>query len=47
MADKAVESGPRIGVAATLSTTLDPTVDLIERRAAALGKQIELTSRGV
>jgi len=45
MADKAVAIGKRIGVVATLSTTLDPTADLIQRRAALAGKQIELTSR--
>jgi Asp/Glu/hydantoin racemase len=45
MADKAVQTGKRIGVIATLSTTLEPTADLIQRRAALAGKQIELTSR--
>jgi len=45
MADKAVQSGRHIGVIATLPTTLNPTVDLVRRRAAAAGKQIELTSR--
>jgi len=45
MADKAVATGKRIGVIATLSTTLEPTADLIQRRAALAGKQIELTSR--
>ncbi len=45
MADQAVASGKRIGVIATLTTTLEPTADLIRRRAAAAGKQIELTSR--
>lgn len=45
MADNAVASGKRIGVIATLRTTLEPTADLISRRAAAAGKQIELTSR--
>ena len=44
MADKAVAVGKRIGVIATLSTTLEPTADLISRRAALAGKQIELTS---
>jgi Asp/Glu/hydantoin racemase len=42
MADKAVEAGKRIGVIATLSTTLQPTSDLVKRRAAAAGKVIEL-----
>ena len=45
MADRAVQSGRRIGVVATLPTTLEPTADLISRRAALAGKQIELTSR--
>lgn len=45
MADKAVASGKRIGVIATLRTTLEPTADLISRRATAAGKQIELTSK--
>lgn len=45
MADKAVQTGRRIGVIATLSTTLEPTADLILRRAGLAGKQIELTSR--
>src|SRR6185295_1692486 len=42
MADKAVQTGKRIGVIATLSTTLNPTTDLVKRRAAAAGKAIEL-----
>lgn len=45
MADKAVQTGKRIGVIATLATTLEPTADLISRRAASAGRQIELTSR--
>jgi Asp/Glu/hydantoin racemase len=45
MADKAVSIGKKIGVAATLSTTLEPTADLILRRAAAAEKKIELTSK--
>lgn len=44
MADKAVQIGTRIGVIATLSTTLGPTSDLVKRRAALAGKAIELTS---
>ena len=44
MADLAVQTGKRIGVIATLSTTLQPTSDLVERRAALAGKEIELTS---
>lgn len=45
MADRAVALGDRIGVLATLSTTLDPTADLVRRRAAAAGKEITLTAR--
>ena len=45
MADKAVATGRKIGVVATLSTTLEPTADLILRRAAIAGKKIELTSK--
>ena len=45
MADKAVEMGSRIGVLATLSTTLEPTSDLVRRRADFAGKKIELISR--
>lgn len=45
MADLAVQSGTRIGVIATLATTLEPTADLVLRRAAKAGKKIELTSR--
>lgn len=45
MADAAVAAGKRIGVIATLPTTLNPTSDLVRRRAARAGKEIELTSR--
>ncbi len=45
MADKAVAAGKKIGVVATLSTTLEPTAELIERRAALAEKKIELTSK--
>ena len=45
MADKAVQTGRRVGVIATLRTTLEPTADLISRRAQKAGKQIELTSK--
>lgn len=44
MADIAVQTGSKIGVIATLPTTLEPTSDLVQRRATAAGKQIELTS---
>jgi len=45
MADQAVTVGKKIGVIATLATTLEPTADLISRRAALAGKKIELTSQ--
>jgi Asp/Glu/hydantoin racemase len=45
MADRAVATARRIGVIATLSTTLEPTADLIRRRAAAAGRTIELSTR--
>ena len=45
MADLAVQTGSRIGVIATLPTTLAPTSDLVKRRAQAAGKTIELTSK--
>lgn len=45
MADKAVQLGRRIGVVATLATTLEPTAELVQRRAAVAGKEIELTAR--
>lgn len=45
MADLAVQTGRRIGVIATLATTMDPTSDLVLRRARAAGREIALTSR--
>lgn len=45
MADMAVAMGTKIGVVATLSTTLEPTSDLVRRRAIAAGKEIELTAQ--
>lgn len=45
MADLAVNTGKRIGVIATLPTTLGPTSDLVLRRAALANKEIELTSK--
>jgi Asp/Glu/hydantoin racemase len=44
MADKAILSGKKIGVIATLNTTLEPTCDLVKRRAIFLNKEIELTA---
>jgi len=45
MADQAVQMGAKIGVVATLSTTLEPTSDLVRRRALVAGKKIELISK--
>ena len=45
MADLAVSKGTRIGVVATLPTTLEPTADLVKRRAQVAGKDIQLTSK--
>src|SRR5271166_1050121 len=45
MAERALEYGSRIGVAATLSTTLKPTADLIQRKAAEVSKQVTVVSK--
>src|SRR5690606_33977846 len=45
MADKAILSGKKIGVIATLPTTLEPTSDLVRRRAIVLGRDVEITSK--
>lgn len=42
MAEAAVARGQRIGVAATLLTTLEPTSELLRRKAREAGKQVEL-----
>lgn len=42
MANAAVKAGTRIGVVATLSTTLEPTKQLVQQCADAQGKKIEL-----
>jgi Asp/Glu/hydantoin racemase len=47
MADEAVATGSRIGVVATLPSTLEPTVALIRSRATAVGRDVELTSQVV
>jgi len=44
MADEAVRRGPRIGVLATLATTLRPTAELIRRRAEAAARDVEVES---
>jgi Asp/Glu/hydantoin racemase len=43
MASAAVESGRRIGVLATVASTLNPTVELLRRCAQGLEKDVELT----
>jgi Asp/Glu/hydantoin racemase len=45
LAERAVATGRRIGVIATLPTTLDPTADLIGRCAAAAGREVAITAR--
>ena len=42
MAEEAVARGHRIGVAATLRTTLEPTVALLREKAARAGREIEI-----
>jgi Asp/Glu/hydantoin racemase len=42
MADQAILTGKKIGVVATLNTTLEPTCDLVKRRAIVLNKEIEI-----
>jgi Asp/Glu/hydantoin racemase len=42
MAEAAVARGRRIGVAATLRATLEPTSDLLHRKAQEAGKEVEL-----
>lgn len=45
MADEAVRTGKRVGVIATLSTTLEPTVELVRRRAGKAGATVEVVSK--
>ncbi len=45
MADQAVQMGTKIGVVATLPTTLAPTQDLVRRRAIAAQKEVEITAK--
>jgi Asp/Glu/hydantoin racemase len=42
MVDKAVSMGRRIGVAATLRTTLEPTLALVKETAERVGKDVEI-----
>jgi len=45
MATLAVQKGPRIGVVATLASTLTPTADLIRVKAAAQARDVRVTPR--
>jgi Asp/Glu/hydantoin racemase len=42
MAERAVRLGRRIGVAATLRTTLQPTLELLRAKALDAGRQVDL-----
>jgi Asp/Glu/hydantoin racemase len=42
MAECAVATGRRVGIVATLSTTLQPTAELVRRKAAEAGRDIEI-----
>ena len=44
MAERAVALGDRVGVAATLPTTLDPTVGLVRRAAERAGTVVDVTT---
>lgn len=44
MAETAVRTGTRIGVMATLRTTLEPTIALLQQKAADANKHIEIVS---
>ena len=44
MADEAVRMARKIGVIATLPTTLEPTRALVESRAAAQGREVEIVT---
>lgn len=42
MAEAAVRAGERLGVMATVRTTLEPTAALLREKAAAVGRKVEL-----
>jgi Asp/Glu/hydantoin racemase len=42
MAEEAVRIGRRVGVAATLRTTLEPTIELLKAKASENGRTIEI-----
>lgn len=43
MCERAVEAGSRISVFATLQSTLDPTVDLVRRKADTAGRNVNIS----
>jgi Asp/Glu/Hydantoin racemase len=43
MAEAAIQTGREIGVAATVGTTMKPTMELIERRAAQASRPVHIT----
>jgi Asp/Glu/hydantoin racemase len=45
MAETAVAAGTRVGVIATLPTTMDPTAGVIRDTAARLGREVTITTR--
>lgn len=45
MAEIACQTGKKIGVVATLKTTLGPTVQLIKKTASKLNKQVEIVQK--
>jgi Asp/Glu/hydantoin racemase len=45
MAEEASSIGRRVGVVATVSTTLEPTVRLVKKKAEDLGRPIDVTER--
>jgi len=45
MAEEACKIGSRIGVVATVSTTMGPTVRLVQKSADKVGKKVEITQR--
>jgi Asp/Glu/hydantoin racemase len=45
MAEEASAIGRRIGVVATVSTTLDPTVRLVKKKAGEHGRTVDVTAR--
>lgn len=45
MTEKAVQEADQIGVMATVGTTLGPTVDLLNEKAAYIGKQVTIEKK--